>query len=135
MAFPYIVSAGEETMESSLFSEFTEACVDDFKVANVAFSESCTVEGENFLKLADLHSVHVSYLWYCCMEFDRLCEDLMHFFSLLLDYLLNFLVNNVQDHLRLRAEKSLKGQADLIVVCYGDTQSMKQPKQPRPESK
>ncbi|KAK9220659.1 hypothetical protein WN944_009082 [Citrus x changshan-huyou] len=95
MAFPYIVSAGEETMESSLFSEFTEACVDDFKVANVAFSESCTVEGENFLKLADLHSVH--------------------------------------DHLRLRAEKSLKGQADLIVVCYGDTQSMKQPKQPRPE--
>ncbi|XP_024047579.1 uncharacterized protein LOC18051528 isoform X2 [Citrus clementina] len=96
MAFPYIVSAGEETMESSLFSEFTEACVDDFKVANVAFSESCTVEGENFLKLADLHSVH--------------------------------------DHLRLRAEKSLKGQADLIVVCYGDTQSMKQPKQPRPEN-
>lgn len=69
------------------------------------------------------------------MEFDRLSEDLMHFFSLLLDFLLNFLVNNVQDHLRLRAEKSLKGQADLIVVCYGDTQSMKQPKQPHPESK
>lgn len=96
MAFPYIVSAGEETMESSLFSEFTEACVDDFKVANVALSESCTVEGENFLKLEDLQSVH--------------------------------------DHLRLRAEKRLMGQADLIVVCYGDTQSMKRPNQPRPQS-
>lgn len=49
-------------MESSLVSEFTEACVDDFKVANVALSESCSVEGENFLKLEDLQSVHVSYL-------------------------------------------------------------------------
>lgn len=94
MAFPYIVSAGDETMESSLFSEFTEACEDDFKVANAAFSESCTVGGENFLKLADLYSVH--------------------------------------EHLRLRAEKRLNGQADLIVVCY--TQSMRQPNQPRPES-
>lgn len=96
MAFPYIVSAGEETMESSLVSEFTEACVDDFTVANVALSESCTVEGENFLKLEDLQSVH--------------------------------------DHLRLRAEKRLMGQADLIVVCYGDTQSMKRPNQPRRQS-
>ncbi|KAJ4723993.1 2-C-methyl-D-erythritol 4-phosphate cytidylyltransferase [Melia azedarach] len=56
MAFPYIASSGQETMESSLVSEFTEACGHDFEVSNVAFSESCTVEGENFLKLADLQS-------------------------------------------------------------------------------
>lgn len=60
MAFPYVTASGEETMEGLLVSEFTEACGDDLSISNVAFSESCAVEGGNFQKLADLHSVQVS---------------------------------------------------------------------------
>lgn len=79
MAFPYIASSGQETMESSLVSEFTEACGHDFEVSNVAFSESCTVEGENFLKLADLQSFRVSYNFICTLKVVSLCDDLMLF--------------------------------------------------------
>ncbi|XP_044469492.1 uncharacterized protein LOC123198782 [Mangifera indica] len=57
MAFPYVAAPGEETMESVLASEFMEACGDNLRINNVAFSESCSVEGGNFQKLADLHSV------------------------------------------------------------------------------
>ncbi|KAJ0020853.1 hypothetical protein Pint_31490 [Pistacia integerrima] len=57
VAFPYVAVSGEETMENLLVSEFTEACGDDVRINNVAFSESCAVEGGNFQKLADFHSV------------------------------------------------------------------------------
>lgn len=59
MAFPYVaVSEEKEAMENSLISGFTETCGHDLGVSNVAFLESCSVEGGNFKKLADLHSVH-----------------------------------------------------------------------------
>ncbi|CAK9158041.1 unnamed protein product [Ilex paraguariensis] len=45
-------------MEHSLISEFAETCGHDLGVGNIAFLESCLVEGENFEKLAGLHSVH-----------------------------------------------------------------------------
>ncbi|XP_044504707.1 uncharacterized protein LOC123224966 [Mangifera indica] len=57
VAFPYIVALGEETMENLLVSEFMEDCGGDLRINNVAFSESCAVEGGNFQKLADWHSV------------------------------------------------------------------------------
>ncbi|GAV63133.1 hypothetical protein CFOL_v3_06653 [Cephalotus follicularis] len=56
VAFPYVATSEEETMENSLFSGFTEACGRD--LCNVAFSDSCSIEGKNFQKLADLRSVH-----------------------------------------------------------------------------
>lgn len=59
MAFPYVaVSEEKEAMENSLISGFTETCGHDLGVSNVAFLESCSVEGGNFKKLADLRSVH-----------------------------------------------------------------------------
>uniref|UniRef100_A0A6N2N4N7 V-type proton ATPase subunit S1/VOA1 transmembrane domain-containing protein n=1 Tax=Salix viminalis TaxID=40686 RepID=A0A6N2N4N7_SALVM len=57
MAFPY-VAASEEAMENSLVSGFAEACGQDLGTSNVAFSESCSVEGENFQKLANLHAIN-----------------------------------------------------------------------------
>ncbi|KAB5572814.1 hypothetical protein DKX38_000008 [Salix brachista] len=60
MAFPY-VAASEEAMENSLVSGFAEACGQDLGTSNVAFSESCSVEGENFQKLANLHAI-IDYL-------------------------------------------------------------------------
>ncbi|KAJ6404023.1 hypothetical protein OIU84_012255 [Salix udensis] len=59
MAFPY-VAASEEAMENSLVSGFAEACGQDLGTSNVAFSESCSVEGENFQKLANLHAINVN---------------------------------------------------------------------------
>ncbi|CAK9144890.1 unnamed protein product [Ilex paraguariensis] len=59
LAFPYVAALEEtETMEHSLISEFAETCGHDLGVGNIAFLESCLVEGENFEKLAGLHSVH-----------------------------------------------------------------------------
>ena len=46
------------TMENSLVSGFMETCGHDLGIKNVAFLESCLVEGGNFQKLADLRSVH-----------------------------------------------------------------------------
>ncbi|KAJ6713540.1 2-C-METHYL-D-ERYTHRITOL 4-PHOSPHATE CYTIDYLYLTRANSFERASE [Salix purpurea] len=57
MAFPY-VAASEEAMENSLVFGFAEACGQDLGTSNVAFSESCSVEGENFQKLANLHAIN-----------------------------------------------------------------------------
>ncbi|KAF9688561.1 hypothetical protein SADUNF_Sadunf01G0001200 [Salix dunnii] len=57
MAFPY-VAASEEAMENSLVSGFAEACGQDLGISNVVFSESCSVEGENFQKLANLHAIN-----------------------------------------------------------------------------
>lgn len=67
MAFPYVaVSEEKEAMENSLISGFTETCGHDLGISNVAFLESCSVEGGNFKKLADLHSVHVNSICDLC---------------------------------------------------------------------
>ncbi|XP_058078850.1 uncharacterized protein LOC131227144 [Magnolia sinica] len=58
MAFPYVaVSEEKETMEKSLISAFTENCGDHL-VNDIAFLESCSVEGDDLKKLTGLHSVH-----------------------------------------------------------------------------
>jgi hypothetical protein len=43
-----------------LVSGFAEACGQDLGISNVSFSESCSVEGESFQKLAKLHAVNVN---------------------------------------------------------------------------
>ncbi|CAL5437710.1 unnamed protein product [Camellia sinensis] len=48
----------EEVMESMLISEFTETCGHNFGASKVAFLESCSLEGGNYEKLADLHTVN-----------------------------------------------------------------------------
>lgn len=47
-------------MESSLISEFTNTCGHGLEASNIAFSESCSVEGESFEKLTDVLSVQVN---------------------------------------------------------------------------
>ncbi|PPD88077.1 hypothetical protein GOBAR_DD14978 [Gossypium barbadense] len=96
MAFPYVATSEEETMENLLVSSFKEACGHGLGVANVAFLESCSIEGGDFQKLANLHSVH--------------------------------------DHLVSRMEKRTKGETDLVVLCHGGFQSLKELDQPFPES-
>nr|KJB21898.1 hypothetical protein B456_004G019900 [Gossypium raimondii] len=96
MAFPYVATSEEETMENLLVSSFKEACGNGLGVANVAFLESCSIEGGDFQKLANLHSVH--------------------------------------DHLVSRMEKRTKGETDLVVLCHGGFQSLKELDQPFPES-
>lgn len=62
LAFPYIDASEEtESVESSLISEFTNMCGHGLEASNIAFSESCSVKGESFEKLIDVHSVQ-SYL-------------------------------------------------------------------------
>ncbi|PIM97362.1 hypothetical protein CDL12_30167 [Handroanthus impetiginosus] len=58
-AFPY-VAAGEEkvAIESSLVSEFADACQHKFGISRVVLVGSCSVEGENFDKLNDIHLVY-----------------------------------------------------------------------------
>ncbi|GLT39394.1 hypothetical protein SLA2020_135870 [Shorea laevis] len=58
MAFPYVAPSEEETMENLLISGFTEACGQDLASINIAFSDSCSIKGGDFQRLADLHSVH-----------------------------------------------------------------------------
>ncbi|XVF19151.1 hypothetical protein REPUB_Repub11eG0084400 [Reevesia pubescens] len=58
MAFPYVAPSEEETVENLLVSAFKEACRHGLGVSNIAFSESCSIEGGDFLKLANLHSIH-----------------------------------------------------------------------------
>ncbi|XP_022754382.1 uncharacterized protein LOC111302807 isoform X2 [Durio zibethinus] len=58
MAFPYVAPSEEETMENLLVSGFKEACRHGLGVSNVAFSESCSIEGGDFQKLANLSSIH-----------------------------------------------------------------------------
>lgn len=58
LAFPYIDASEErESVESSLISEFTNTCGHGLEASNIAFSESCSVEGESFEKLTDVLSV------------------------------------------------------------------------------
>ncbi|GMJ00898.1 hypothetical protein like AT3G13410 [Hibiscus trionum] len=96
MAFPYVATSEEETMENLLVSSFKEVCGHSLGVSNVAFSESCSLEGGDFKKLADLHSIH--------------------------------------DHLVSRMEQRTKGETDLVVVCHGGFQSLKELDQQSPES-
>jgi len=60
LAFPYVAAASEEkeAMESSLVSAFSESCEQDAEFSDVAFLDSCFVEGDNFKKLSDSQSVH-----------------------------------------------------------------------------
>lgn len=59
MAFPYVSSSdGNETMESSLLSGLTESCGNGLEARNIAILESCSVDGGNFQKLADMQAVH-----------------------------------------------------------------------------
>ncbi|OAY54577.1 uncharacterized protein LOC110611857 [Manihot esculenta] len=58
LAFPYVAASEESSMENSLVSSFAENCGQDTGINNVAFSESCFIEGDNFQKLADVHAVH-----------------------------------------------------------------------------
>ncbi|KAF3444369.1 hypothetical protein FNV43_RR14061 [Rhamnella rubrinervis] len=57
MAVPYIAASEEETIANSLLAGFMEICGPDIFI-NAAFSQSCSLGGGNFQKLANLHSVH-----------------------------------------------------------------------------
>lgn len=70
MAFPYIATSGKGALESSLVSGMSEICGQNFGFSNVRFSESCSMEGDNFQKLSDLHSVHVNQLDNCVLHYN-----------------------------------------------------------------
>ncbi|KAE9451194.1 hypothetical protein C3L33_16911, partial [Rhododendron williamsianum] len=54
LAFPYIAASEEkEALESSLITEFAETCGHNL-AAEVAFMESCSLDGGNYEKLSDL---------------------------------------------------------------------------------
>ncbi|CAH9073068.1 unnamed protein product [Cuscuta epithymum] len=59
LAFPYIAISEEEghSVESSFVSVFSETCGNDLETHRLAFSESCSVDGDNFNKLPDIISV------------------------------------------------------------------------------
>ncbi|KAF5183363.1 hypothetical protein FRX31_027050, partial [Thalictrum thalictroides] len=61
LAFPHVSPYEEnQAMESSLILGFTESCEDGLAVNNVVYLESCSsVDGGNFMKLADMRAVHV----------------------------------------------------------------------------
>jgi hypothetical protein len=109
MAFPY-VAASEEVMENSLVSGFAEACGQDFGISDVAFSESCSVEGENFQKLANLHAINVNEI--------EMFDDTSYGILVVYDRPPTFLtIKNVQDYLASRMEKRPSGHTDLVVFC------------------
>lgn len=59
LAFPYVVASEEEdTLANSLVSEFAETCGHALGASNVAFTESCSVKGANYEKLANIQSIH-----------------------------------------------------------------------------
>ncbi|KAL6519634.1 hypothetical protein OROHE_017324 [Orobanche hederae] len=59
LAFPY-VAAGEDNVaiESSLISELVDTCQHESEMGSIALVGPCSIEGENFDKLNDMHSVH-----------------------------------------------------------------------------
>lgn len=60
MAFPYVaVSDGKNTLENSLISGFAESCENGLEVKNIAYLESCSVDGENLKRLQGLQSLEV----------------------------------------------------------------------------
>ncbi|GAA0139184.1 transferase [Lithospermum erythrorhizon] len=58
LAFPYVSTSDSEAIESSLISEFADACGQNLEMDNIVFSESCSLEGDNFKKLSDVNAVH-----------------------------------------------------------------------------
>ncbi|GAA0168238.1 hypothetical protein Leryth_003841 [Lithospermum erythrorhizon] len=58
LAFPYVSTSDTEPIESSLISEFADACEHDLEMDNIAFSESCSLESDNYKKLSDVRAVH-----------------------------------------------------------------------------
>lgn len=65
LAFPYIAASEEkEAVESSLVSEFAETCGHNL-AGEVAFMESCSLDGGNYEKLSDLKTFQVRNP--CCL--------------------------------------------------------------------
>ncbi|CAN1860101.1 hypothetical protein LINPERHAP1_LOCUS43381 [Linum perenne] len=58
MGYPYVTASTKESMENSLLTGFQEACGEELEASTVAFSESCTIDGEKFQKLAGVEAVH-----------------------------------------------------------------------------
>lgn len=82
VAFPYVSPPEEKVaMESSLISEFADACQHNLQLSNIAFLESCSVEGRNFDRIADVHSVHVN-----------VNNDAINFVALRIFYLIEYCV-------------------------------------------
>ncbi|CAI9756937.1 unnamed protein product [Fraxinus pennsylvanica] len=55
VAFPYVSPTEKKVaMESSLISEFADACHHNLRVSNITFLEPCSVKGENFDKIAEV---------------------------------------------------------------------------------
>lgn len=58
VAFPYIATSNEKnTLENSLISGFTESCGKDLGVKNIAYMESCSLEGQNLKKIGGMRSL------------------------------------------------------------------------------
>ncbi|XP_039136760.1 uncharacterized protein LOC120274076 [Dioscorea cayenensis subsp. rotundata] len=58
MAFPYVaLSEGNDKLEHSLFSGFIENCGHELAVNQIAYLESCSVDGKDLKKLQDLQSL------------------------------------------------------------------------------
>ncbi|XP_047317231.1 uncharacterized protein LOC124920722 [Impatiens glandulifera] len=57
LAFPYVTASNEKLfMEKSLVSEITESCGSSSSPTKVVFLDSCSLDGQNYEKLADSHS-------------------------------------------------------------------------------
>lgn len=58
-AFPYVsLGKEEQTMESSLVTEFSDACGQDLGLDNIVLIGSCLVEGKGYKQLADIDALH-----------------------------------------------------------------------------
>ncbi|XP_051134465.1 uncharacterized protein LOC127253752 [Andrographis paniculata] len=59
LAFPYISAEGERvSIEGSMISEFADTCQKNLGVGSIALAGSCFIQGENFERIKDLHSIH-----------------------------------------------------------------------------
>ncbi|KAB2619816.1 hypothetical protein D8674_040648 [Pyrus ussuriensis x Pyrus communis] len=58
IAFPFVAAPEEDSMENSLVLEISETCGQDLGFSNVTLFGSCSIEGENFQKLANVQSFH-----------------------------------------------------------------------------
>lgn len=76
MAFPYVaLSEGNDKLEHSLFSGFIENCGHELAVNQIAYLESCSVDGKDLKKLQDLQSLQVIklYIYNClCCALEKL---------------------------------------------------------------
>ncbi|KAL3828849.1 hypothetical protein ACJIZ3_017651 [Penstemon smallii] len=57
LAFPYVATQEKASIESSLITEFASTCQHNLGISNIALMGSCSIDGENFDKLEDIHSV------------------------------------------------------------------------------